>query len=74
MAPDNIGGSRPRAMLEMMLWLATASILIVGGRIFVESNTICADSGRNLHRMRVRARPLFPTVRGERWLCLSSAL
>jgi uncharacterized membrane protein len=28
MTPDNIGGSRPRAMREIMLWLATASILI----------------------------------------------
>jgi hypothetical protein len=28
MTPDNIGGSRPRAMPEIMLWLATASVLI----------------------------------------------
>jgi len=30
MAPENIGGSRPRAMPEIVLWLATASILIAG--------------------------------------------
>jgi uncharacterized membrane protein len=28
MTPDNIGGSRPRAMPEIVLWLATASTLI----------------------------------------------
>ena len=28
MTPDNIGGSRPRAMPEIVLWLATASLLI----------------------------------------------